>query len=205
VALEMLDASAMLWRLTLRGIDVGSRWQPLADTWATMANDAFYSFNDAHAVMAFVGCGDWAKVDGVLSSLAEAARGSGTNAMMARDVGLPYARGVAAFGRGAYAEAIDHLAPMRPHSHRFGGSHAQRDLIQLTMLEAAFRAGKGALASALAAERTDLKRSSPFNWRMTARAFELQGQPDEARRARETADLRAAAQRASRESPRVAA
>jgi hypothetical protein len=94
---------------------------------------------------------------------------------------------------------------MRPHADRFGGSHAQRDLIHVTMLEAAFRAGKGALASALAAERTDVKRSSPSNWRMTARAFALQGQPDQARRASETADLRAAAQTASRESPRAAA
>ena len=31
VALEMVDATAMLWRLTLRGVDVGARWQPLAD------------------------------------------------------------------------------------------------------------------------------------------------------------------------------
>ncbi len=33
VILEMIDASAMLWRLHLRGIDVGNRWQPLADAW----------------------------------------------------------------------------------------------------------------------------------------------------------------------------
>jgi tetratricopeptide (TPR) repeat protein len=59
VALEMVDAAAMLWRLTLRGVDVGARWLPLADAWRPIAEDGFYSFNDCHAVMAFVGAGDF--------------------------------------------------------------------------------------------------------------------------------------------------
>jgi predicted Zn-dependent protease len=67
------------------------------------------------------------------------------------------------------------------------------------------RAGKGALARALASERTDVKRTSPFNWRMLGRALDLQGQADEARQAREQAELRAAAQHPVREVPRVAA
>jgi tetratricopeptide (TPR) repeat protein len=205
VALEMLDASAMLWRLTLHGVDVGQRWQPLADTWAPIASDAFYSFNDVHATMAFVGSGQWSRVDEVLASLERAAAGSGTNAMMAREVGLPLARGVAAFGRGRYVEAIGHIAPVRPHAHRFGGSHAQRDVVQLTLLEAAMRAGHVALARALASERTDVKRTSPFNWRMLGRALELQGRADEARQAREQSVVRAAAQQSVTDSRRVAA
>ena len=199
VALEMLDASAMLWRLTLRGVDVGSRWQPLADAWAPLANEAFYAFNDVHATMAFVGAQQWGRVDETLSSMERAAQGTGTNAIMTRDVGLPLARGIAAFGRGRYVEAIEHVTPARAHAHRFGGSHAQRDVVQLTLLEAAMRSGNGALARALAAERTDVKRTSPFNWRMLGRAFDLQGLPQDAAKARETADLRAAAQQPRRE------
>ena len=54
---DMVDASALLWRLYLRGIDVSERWQPLADDWAPFAEDGFYPFNDVHAAMAFVGAG----------------------------------------------------------------------------------------------------------------------------------------------------
>ena len=205
VALEMIDASAMLWRLTLRGVDVGARWEPLAATWAPIAEEGFYAFNDVHATMAFVGSQQWAKVDAVLGSLAKAANGAGTNAMMAREVGLPLARGIAAFGRGRYAEAIEQIAQARPHAQRFGGSHAQRDIVQLTLLEAAMRSGNGALARALASERTDVKRTSPFNWRMLGRAYELQGRAGDALQAREQAEVRAAAQQAKREAPRVAA
>jgi hypothetical protein len=131
VALEMLDASALLWRLTLRGVDVGARWQPLADAWIPIAEDGFYAFNDAHAAMAFVGAGDWPRANQVLASLERAAGGAGTNAMMSREVGLPLAQACAAFGRGAYADAVEKLLPIRANAHRFGGSHAQRDLVHL--------------------------------------------------------------------------
>ena len=191
----MLDASAMLWRLTLRGVDVGARWKSLAASWQPVAQDRFYAFNDAHAVMAFVGAGDWASVDRTIDSLERAAQESGTNGMMSREVGLPLARAVAAFGREEYASVIEHLTPVRAHAHLFGGSHAQRDLLQLTLLEAAFRAGRPSLARALAAERTELKRTSPFNWRMTSRALAAQGLDDEARQALATADIKAAVQR----------
>ena len=61
--------------------------------------------------------------------------------MMSRDVGVPLARGIDAFGRGDYATAIDRIEPVRDIAHRFGGSHAQRDLVTLTLIEAALRGG----------------------------------------------------------------
>jgi hypothetical protein len=202
VALEMLDASSMLWRLTLRGVDVGNRWKSLAACWQPVAGDRFYAFNDAHAVMAFVGAGDWASVDRTIESLERAAQESGTNGMMSREVGLPLARALAAFGRQDYAGAVEYLLPIRGHANRFGGSHAQRDVLALTLLEAAFRAGRLGLARALAAERTELKRTSPFNWRMTARVLKAQGLEDEARQALATADLKTAVQRNGPLAPR---
>ncbi len=141
-ARAMVDASAMLWRLMLRGVDVGARWQPLADSWQPLAEDAFYAFNDAHAVMALVGAGRWDQVDRVLASLENAATGQGTNAMMSREVGLPVARAFASFGRGRYEAAIDDLLMVRAHANRFGGSHAQRDVVHLTLVESALRAGR---------------------------------------------------------------
>ena len=202
VALEMIDASALLWRLTLRGVDVGARWKALAASWQSIAEDHFYAFNDAHAMMAFVGAGDWARVESTIASLERAAQESGTNGMMSREVGLPLARGLAAFGRKDYDAVMEHLTPIRPRAHLFGGSHAQRDLLQLTMLEAALRGGGSSLARALASERTELKRTSPFNWRMMARALKAQGLEDEARQALANAEIKATVHRAIPLTPR---
>jgi tetratricopeptide (TPR) repeat protein len=168
--LEMLDATALLWRLELRGGDAGGRWAELADAWEAKAEDAYYVFNDMHAMMAFVAEGRVAAAARLLAAQERRAEAGGANAMMVKDVGLPVCRAINAFGRGDYRTAVELLLPVRPIAHRFGGSHAQRDVLSLTLLEAAIRGGQGRLARALAAERTELKPSSPFNWRLAARA-----------------------------------
>jgi tetratricopeptide (TPR) repeat protein len=157
VVLEMIDASAMLWRLMLRGVDVGARWQELADAWQPMVEDSFYAFNDLHALMAFVGAGRWPQVEARISALEAWLQKVGSNRAMTRDVGLPLAQGFAAFGRGRYAEAAAKLLPVRAIAYRFGGSHAQRDIVDLTLLEAARRGGNAGLERALESERAALK------------------------------------------------
>lgn len=190
VPLEMIDASAMLWRLTLRGVDVGSRWQALADCWAPFADHGYYAFNDAHAVMSFACAGRTAELTTAIKTLEERSRGYDTNAMMSREVGLPCAQAIVACTRGEYQKALDLLLAIRLHANRFGGSNAQRDLIQLTIIECAIKAGQANLARALANERVQLKPSSPFNWTLKSRALELSGDAEAARRAREHADNR---------------
>lgn len=51
------------------------------------------------------------------------------------------ARGFAAFERGDYPAAIAALAPLARQSERIGGSRAQHDLIDLTLLKAYLDAG----------------------------------------------------------------
>jgi tetratricopeptide (TPR) repeat protein len=194
VPLEMIDASALLWRLELRSANVGDRWQKLAACWAPLAEHAYYAFNDAHAVMAFVGAGRTDLAQRTIAAMERKASGCDTNAMMTRDVGLPLARGVAAFAAGRYTDTIALLQPIRTIANRFGGSHAQRDLIHLTLVEAALRARQIRLARALIAERTQLKPSSPFNWQLTARAMDLSGDNAGAAKALESAEARAKAQ-----------
>ena len=175
VALEMIDASALLWRLQLMGIDVGDRWKELADTWEATVEDGYYVFNDMHAMMAFVGAGREASAKTLLATLERRVGGDGTNAMMTRDVGLPACRAMHAFGHGEYATTVDLLLPVRTIANRFGGSNAQRDVLNWTIVEAALRGGQGRLARALMAERTALKPTGPINWRNTARALTLVG------------------------------
>ena len=173
--LEMLDATALLWRLHLRGADVDDRWTELAGAWEKRVQDAYYVFNDMHAMMAFVGSGREVPARGLLDVLLRRLDQGGTNATMTRDVGLPVCRAIQAFGRGNYRAAIEELLPVRQIAHRFGGSHAQRDVLSLSLIEAALRAKDARLARALASERTELKPTSPFNWMLTARAREIGG------------------------------
>ena len=160
IVLEMIDASAMLWRLMLRGIDVGDRWEALADTWAPVTTAGNYAFNDMHAMMAFVGSGRTKAQDAVLHAQAAAMEYGNDNAAFTREVGRPATLAIKAFGDGNYSETVRLLRPIRSYAHRFGGSHAQRDLMDLTLIEAALRSGDTNLAYALVTERIAAKPTS---------------------------------------------
>jgi hypothetical protein len=194
VALELIDASQMLSRIALRGGTVGARWQAVADDWSKLGEGGFYVFNDLHALLAYAFAGREQDTRRMLAAIEQSAAGEGTNAENARAVGLPIAKAVVAMASGRPSEAVEQLLPVRSRSYRIGGSHAQRDLVQLTTIGAALAAGNGRLARALAAERTEQKPSSPHNWRLTARALEAQGATFEARKASEHAELRRRAQ-----------
>jgi tetratricopeptide (TPR) repeat protein len=170
VQLQMLDAAALLWRLHLQQIDGGRRWNEIADTYEATAEAGFYAFNDMHAMMAYAATGRLDDAQRLLAAMEGAATGPGTNASMTRRVGLPIARAIDAFGRGQYSETVDLLLPVRYRAHAFGGSHAQRDVVHRTLIEAALRGGRYQLARALAIERTALKPHCPFSWKLRQRA-----------------------------------
>jgi tetratricopeptide (TPR) repeat protein len=170
VQLQMLDAAALLWRLHLHGAEVGDRWTELADSYEATAEDGFYAFNDMHAMMAFAATGRHAAAARLLAAVDDAAGGPGTNAEMARRVGCAIVRAIDAFGRERYGDAVALLLPVRYRAHAFGGSHAQRDVVHRTLLEAALRSGQHTLARALAIERTALKPHCPFSWSLRHRA-----------------------------------
>jgi hypothetical protein len=163
VILDMVDASAMLWRLHLRGIDVGERWDVVADAWEPIVDQSIYAFNDAHAMMAFVGANRRASAQRLIAAQNDAMMAEHSdNAAFTREVGHPVALAIQAFGDGNYGETVRQLRGVRNIAHRFGGSHAQRDVLDLTLIEAALRSGQQALALALSAERAAVKPHSPL-------------------------------------------
>ena len=170
--LSLVDATAMLWRMTLERVDVGQRFEQVADDWQARLDDepGFYAFNDAHAAMAFVATGRAGALERLVLRMHEAAQEDNTNAAMTRDVGLPFVEGLAAFGRERYAEAIEAMEPVRDIANRFGGSHAQRDVITLTLIEAALRSGDRMRARHYVAERLVHKPASAWGPRLLRRA-----------------------------------
>ena len=194
VALELVDGSQLLSRISLRGGDVGARWQALADCWAAQDEGGFYAFNDVHALIAYTAAARDGHQRRMLAKLEKSADGVHTNAHITRELGLPLARAIVAMSCGRHAEAVELLLPIRSRMNRIGGSHAQRDLVQLTCNEAALRCGNGRLARALASERTEQKPTSPFNWELTARALDITGNAAAAKPVREHAEIRRQAQ-----------
>lgn len=160
LVLDMIDASALLWRLQLRGVQdakQGERWKSLADRWAAVSADSTYAFNDMHAMMAFAGADRSADGERLLLAQQRALAADGDNREFLRDVGIDATRAIHAFAQGRYGDAVTALRRVRPVAQRFGGSHAQRDLIDLTLIEAASRAGDRSLAEALQRERAFLR------------------------------------------------
>lgn len=173
VALDLVDASALLWRMHLTGQDVGARWTELAATWDAHADGRSYPFNDWHAVMAYLGAGRDKDVSRIIDAHRNADGAAGEVAGWSSRIGLPLVEGFAAFWRGDYHTAVERLHGARFIANAFGGSHAQRDVIDWTLMEAALRGGLRDVAAALANERIALKPHSPVN-----RAFIAQARPE---------------------------
>lgn len=168
VPMALVDASSVLWRLFLEGIDVGDRFKHLANSWDEKKDQTFYVFNDAHAIMAYLGAGRDNSAQDLLNHLEDyALKGDpqSNNLSMTQRVGLPVSRGLYAFAHGDYDRAIDELLPVRYYSNQFGGSHVQRDVLERTLMEAAIKSGNRPLARGLIAERLESKPRSPYNLR----------------------------------------
>jgi len=133
---DLIDSSALLWRLELVGGDTGNRWRELAAAWAPHIEDGYCSFSDLHAMLAFVGAGDFRAAGRLERELLQSSTQRTRHGETTRLVGLPACRGLIAFGHGEYAQAIEFLGVLPAHAHRIGGSHAQRDLLCLTALQA---------------------------------------------------------------------
>jgi hypothetical protein len=194
IPLEMLDASALLWRLLLDGHDTGDRFAALADAWSSRTElPPWYVFNDLHATMALVGAGRLADAERRIETLAAYVErdGGGTNVRMTAEIGLPASRAVLRFGQDRHEDVVVELAPIRRELARFGGSHAQRDVLVRTLIESALRTGQLDLARALLAERLSLRDTSVYGWTRQARWARAAG--DDAAAA--VAEQRAAANR----------
>ncbi len=181
---EELDASALLWRLNLMGVDVGDRWNDLAAKWEKSATDTLYAFNDVHAMMTFVSAGRNDVAERLLHANARYVdHDNDANVAMSRIIGIPFCRALQDFASGNYSNCVERILPVRYQTHRLGGRFAQRDIIGWTLLEAALRSGDTDLALALANERCALKPTSPQNWRIVARVHKARGDDALARKA----------------------
>ena len=153
--LDVHDAASLLWRLHLFGVDIGDRARTLLEDVEGLLDDSVSVFNDWHAVM-IAGLAGAPEV-GERRVQLDVSAWRGTNRRVMEAAGLQLLEGFAAFAAGDTNRALHHLIDIEPKAHVVGGSHAQRDVIDLTLIAAAARSGDVPLAEALLATRTERK------------------------------------------------
>jgi tetratricopeptide (TPR) repeat protein len=156
--LDVVDAAALLWRLRLYGVDVTDRAKALASDIDELVSDPVYVFNDWHAVMAFGLAGDLNRVARIIA--ANRRLTAPANKRAAAVAGLDLLTGFEGWAAGDPARTVELLIGIRQHANAVGGSHAQRDVIDLTLIAAAASSGDDRLARALVAERVARKPSA---------------------------------------------
>jgi len=182
---DMVNAVALLWRLELRGVQVGERWQELADLAEQRLEDMAHPFNSLHFLMALLRAGRPRSAQRALEAMRNYARSqrpaepgtpewSGhTLAPVYGDVAVPVGEGLAAFHETVHKRATELLMKSYGKFGSLGASHAQRDVFVLTLMQASREGGYMALTRDLLAARTHAKADSADAWHSYARVLEF--------------------------------
>ena len=127
--------------------------------------------NDMHAVMAFVAAERRTDALTVIQRLERyvSAGSAGSNWHMTRLVGLPVCRAIVAHGDGDFVEACRELEPVIGTLATFGGSHAQRDVVHRTFIDALMRSGRTSDARTLLNARIEERPASVWSRRRLAK------------------------------------
>ena len=186
--LDICNATSMLWRLEERGVDVGDRWNELADRCESRTGDRLMVFPDAHYMLALAAGGRDTAIERMLDGMhAFAGEGTGTESGVAGSVGIALCRAIVHWYRGEYAQTVDALAPVRYRLPLIGGSYAQRDLFHQLLIAAALGSGRHETARTLLSERAARKPRNPWTWKRYAEALAALDDDEGALQARETA------------------
>jgi len=158
---DFSNASSLLLRLELEGVDVGHRWAELAALAESRSEDGCLVFADLHYLLALTGDKRPDAAARLTARVAQSAQAQGETAPIMQDPGLAAAEGLSAFGEARYDVAFAKLRAAQPRFQSMGGSHAQRDVFERVTIEAGLRAGALDATETLLAERTQLRNNTP--------------------------------------------
>jgi len=160
------DSAAFLWRAELAG---GERrpelWHEVRDYALKSFPGAGLSFVDVHVGLVCVADGDFAELERLAGELRERIK---AGKAPAGSVVSTIAEGFAAYAKGDWNEAIRHLEAALPETVRIGGSRAQRDLVEHTLVAAYLKVARPEKARTLVARRADRRATVPVAGFVTA-------------------------------------
>ena len=128
---EQIGAVSMLWRLELRGAEVGDRWTPVVEQARARAGEHLFPFHDMHYLYALARAGNPGEAARFIDTMK--AKADASSDRVWRDVALPVAKAIHHYVAGDYLDAYELLNPVMDDLHLIGGSHAQRHLFAETL------------------------------------------------------------------------
>jgi tetratricopeptide (TPR) repeat protein len=150
---DQVGAVSLLARFEIAGIDVGSRWQDLAQHLAARAHDTVLPFLTLQYLYGLARAGR-PEADTLLESVRRFAETAPAfTREVWRNVALPGCEGLYAYANGDHARAWGRLTCSVPRMVEAGGSHAQRDLFEQILLDSAVKGGRTAFAQQMLEQR----------------------------------------------------
>jgi hypothetical protein len=159
---DLQNATALLWRLEQLGLDVGARWDELADKAEARIGDSAYLLLPPHLMLALAATGRDDAAARFLAALREhAGNPSRWEAEAIADVVVPVCEAGLAHRRGQHAQVVALLEPRLDRIRLLGGSNAQRDLFRQILIDSAMKSDRRDVVSAMIAEETATHAAPP--------------------------------------------
>ncbi len=137
--LDACDATALLWRLAMDGVDDNGRWCRVSDAFERTLTPGFWPYLDLHAALAHLSAGRQARFQSLQYAIERCADGGDYAAFRARHVTVPGLRALHAWAEGRYNDAAEILAGLRPVLGDAGGSRVQLEVFATIEIEAGHR------------------------------------------------------------------
>ncbi|WP_431304430.1 tetratricopeptide repeat protein [Sediminicoccus sp. BL-A-41-H5] len=148
--IDCQNAASMLFRLERQGVDVGNRWEELAEKAEARIGDCLSAFTLPHWMMALCATGRFEAADRMLAAMRDyAMSNTGENPRVVREAAIPCCEALLLRARGMHAAAVAVMRPALGGMHELGGSHAQQDVLEQLFLDCAVAAGLQADAALL--------------------------------------------------------
>jgi hypothetical protein len=156
--LDISNDVSIQQRLEICGVDVGERWAPLAETARGHAQEHVLALADVHFLMALAGAGETDAVGAMLDSMRDFSESSSqeSHAGVLRDVGVPLEEALLAYRNGDFGSSVDLLTAVRDDVLRIGGSHAQRDIFEMLLIDAAEKSARSDSLTELLSSRLEV-------------------------------------------------
>ena len=167
---DIANATSLLMRLELDGLDVGQRWDELAAFSDKRAGDGMLVFADLHYMLALGSVGRWDTAANMALRFTADAKAEGDMALRYADPGIAAITGLHSFAEARWDTAFLNLAAARRAMQTIGGSHAQRDVFERMTIDAGLRAGFYDQTEDILAERTAQRAGHEDRFAATRRA-----------------------------------
>jgi hypothetical protein len=162
---DLQNATALLWRLELLGLDAGNRWDELADKAEARIGDAGHLLLVPHLMLALAATGRDDAAGRFLAALNDLAANTALwTAPAIASIVIPACEAALAHRHGDHTRVVQ-LLEQRQHLIRLlGGSNAQRDLFFQTLADSAMKADRRDLVSELLPATQRAGYAAPARW-----------------------------------------